>query len=51
VGYGQTVLGVITAAVLLFTLEVPYASSLRRLDARTYSQGFRDGHAPDSGSD
>ncbi len=51
VGYGHTVLGVITAAVLLFTLEVPHASFLKWLDARTYSSRFQDDHVPDSDAD
>jgi putative Mg2+ transporter-C (MgtC) family protein len=51
VGFGHLFLGVITAAVLLFALELPHAPFLRWLDARTYSHRFQDDHAPDSGSE
>jgi uncharacterized membrane protein YhiD involved in acid resistance len=44
VGYGHTVLGVITAAVLLFSLEVPHHRYLQWLNARTYSHRFADDH-------
>jgi putative Mg2+ transporter-C (MgtC) family protein len=44
VGYGHDVLGVITAGVLLFSLEVPHHRYLRWLDARTYSHRFADDH-------
>jgi putative Mg2+ transporter-C (MgtC) family protein len=48
VGYGHLVLGVITAAILLFVLELPHAPFLRWLDARTYSDRFEDDHFPGS---
>jgi putative Mg2+ transporter-C (MgtC) family protein len=47
VGYGHTVLGVITAAVLLFSLEVPHHRFLRWLDARTYAGLVADDHDPE----
>jgi putative Mg2+ transporter-C (MgtC) family protein len=40
VGYGHLLLGAITAAGLLFTLEIPHIPVLRRLDAHTYSNRF-----------
>jgi hypothetical protein len=44
---------VITAAILLFVLELPHAPFLRWLDARTYSHRFEDDHfpGPSTGSD
>jgi putative Mg2+ transporter-C (MgtC) family protein len=48
VGYGHIVLGVITATVLLFSLEVPHHRYLRWLNARNYSHRFEDDHFPGS---
>ena len=51
VGYGHLVLGVITAVILLFVLELPHAPFLRWLDARTYSHRFSDDHFPDASTE
>jgi putative Mg2+ transporter-C (MgtC) family protein len=40
VGYGHLLLGAITAAGLLLTLETPHIPFLRRLDAHTYGNRF-----------
>jgi putative Mg2+ transporter-C (MgtC) family protein len=37
VGYGHLLLGVITAAILLVTLELPHLPVFRRLDARNFT--------------
>jgi putative Mg2+ transporter-C (MgtC) family protein len=42
VGYGHLVLGVITAAGLLLTLELPHLPWLRRLDARNFASRFNN---------
>jgi putative Mg2+ transporter-C (MgtC) family protein len=41
VGFGHIVLGVITAAGVLLTLEIQYIPMLRRLEARYYSGRFQ----------
>jgi putative Mg2+ transporter-C (MgtC) family protein len=40
VGYGHLLLGAVTAAGLLVTLELPHMPVLRRLDARNFSDRF-----------
>jgi len=51
VGYGHLVLGVVTTAVVLLTLETRHIRALSILDARRYRERFRDDMAPPTGMD
>jgi putative Mg2+ transporter-C (MgtC) family protein len=46
VGSGRLLVGVATAAIVLFILELRFIPGLRRLDARRYRQSFRDDNDP-----
>ncbi|HSS09270.1 MAG TPA: MgtC/SapB family protein [Acidimicrobiales bacterium] len=50
VGYGHLLLGAITAAGLLLTLELEHIPFLRWLDARTYSARFQSDETPGESS-
>jgi putative Mg2+ transporter-C (MgtC) family protein len=50
VGYGHLLLGALTAAVLLLTLELEHIPFLRWLDAHTYSARFRNDETPGESS-
>ena len=51
VGYGHLVLGLVTTALILLTLEVRNIRVLARLDARRYRERFHDDMAPPAGMD
>jgi putative Mg2+ transporter-C (MgtC) family protein len=46
VGFGHLLLGAITAAGLLLTLELPHIPFLRRLDAHNFSDRFENDPTP-----
>jgi putative Mg2+ transporter-C (MgtC) family protein len=51
VGYGDLWLGVITAAILLFTLELQHIPFLKFLDAETYANRFQPDREAPAGAD
>jgi putative Mg2+ transporter-C (MgtC) family protein len=51
VGYGHLVLGLVTTAVIVFTLETRHIRALSRLDGRRYRGRFKDDMAPPQGMD
>jgi putative Mg2+ transporter-C (MgtC) family protein len=51
VGYGHLVLGVVTTALVLLTLETRHIRQLSFLDGRRYRDRFRDDMSPPTGMD